>query len=254
MSRFKLSILLLSMPTFLACPDPPPEIAQAVDEVDNTEAAQPNRGGPEGDPDSMDLSPGGTMLLDISQVVPQQTQEELKASGVALSTLSGTLKGSCEGGVIRIDLIEVGVSHADSGPMIGPVTALFPPSTGEYSIVAPTGRSYQIAALCDIDKDNRIVQDTDKLAPGIALGEVSEDRINVDLVFPGDDDTPVQVGDPNGGGVAPPGDNTASLPSSEAGARDRGEGAVPPPPSEAPAEVEDAEPPAEDAEAPTTAE
>jgi len=187
----------------------------------------------------MDLSPGGTLLLDISQVVPQQTQADLRASGETLLTLSGSLKGACEGGSIRIDLIEVGVEHTDSGPMIGPVTALFPEGPGDYSLVAPTGKNYQVSALCDIDNDGKIVQDTDKLAPGIALGEVTEDKGGIDLVFPGDGDTPVEVGDPEGTQVQPPGDNTASLPSAEAGARDRGEAApaseedgAPPPPAE----------------------
>ncbi len=237
MNRFTLITTLLSLPLLLACPDPPPDIARAVEDVEADAAPQANRGGPEGDPTAMDLSPGGTTLLDISQVVPQKTQEELKASGETLVTLSGELKGSCDGGTIRIDVIEVGVEHTDSGPMVGPVTALFPEGAGEYSLVTPAGKNYQVSALCDIDKDGKIVQDKDKLAPGIALGEVTEDRARVHLVFPGEGDEPVEVGDPTEGSVAPPGDNTASLPSAEAGARDRGEAApVPPPPEDAPAE------------------
>ena len=68
----------------------------------------------------------------------------------------------------------------------------------------------------------KIVQDTDKLAPGVALGVVDEDTEGVDLVFPGEGDTPVQIGVPNGD-VRPPGDTTASMPSAAAGERDRGE-------------------------------
>ena len=228
----------LVLPLLLACPDPPPEIAGATQGAETPESQRPNRGGPEGDPTAMDLSPGGTLLLDISQVTPQQTQEELTASGGSLVTLSGNLNGSCDNGAIRIDVIEVGVEHTDSGPMIGPVTALSPTGPGDYSLVAPAGKSYQVSALCDIDKDGKIVQDTDKLAPGIALGEVTEDKSGINLVFPGDGDTPVEVGNPEGGQVQPPGDNTASLPSADAGARDReGEAPeasdpVPPPPAQ----------------------
>lgn len=235
MTRLVLASTLLSLPLLLACPDPPPDIAQAVDEGGSGGSEpQANKGGPEGDPSAMDLSPGGTTLLDISQVVPQRTQEELKVSGEALVTLSGDLRGSCDGGTIRIDVIEVGVEHTDSGPMVGPVTALFPERSGEYSLVTPAGKSYQVSALCDIDNDGKIVQDKDKLAPGVAIGEISEDRDRIHLVFPGEGDEPVQIGDSNDGTLAPPGDNTASLPSAEAGARDRDEAAaVPPPPAEA---------------------
>ena len=237
---------MLALPLLLACPDPPPEIAGATQGTPEQESERPSRGGPEGDPSAMDLSPGGTLLLDISQVVPQKTQEELKASGEALLNLSGNLNGSCDNGGIRIDVIEVGVEHTDSGPMIGPVTALFPEKPGDYSLVAPVGKNYQVSALCDIDKDGKIVQDTDKLAPGIALGEVTEDRTDINLVFPGDEDTPVEMGSTENGQIQPPGDKTASLPSAEAGARDRGEETDGPPsvnadeaPENAPSETAD---------------
>ncbi len=210
------------MPLLLACPDPPPEIAGTVGTGEDGQANLPNRGGPEGDPDSMDLSPGGTMLLDLSQVVPQSSQEELKAAGGELVTLTGTLMGACDGGALRIDVIELGVEHSDQGPMVGPLTSLNPGSSGEYSLVMPKGKNVQVAALCDIDNDSKIVQDTDKLAPSVALGVVEEDTDGVDLVFPGEGDTPVQIGSPEGE-VRPPGDSTASLPSAEAGDRDRGE-------------------------------
>jgi hypothetical protein len=259
MTRFTLTLSLLALPLLWACPDPPAEVIELANGLagdDPTAARRPNKGGPEGDPSAMDLSPGGTLLLDMSAVTPQKTQAELKASGDPLVKISGTLQGNCEGGLIRIDLIEVGISHTDTGPMVGPITALSPEAAGEYILLAPAGKTYQIAALCDIDKDSKIVQDTDKLAPGISLGEVTEDKTGVDLVFPGEGDTPVEVGSPGTGGVTPPGDNTASLPSAEAGARDRGE-AVPPPPEDeegaAPPPPEDEEgaapPPPEDEEA-----
>ena len=231
MRRSTVLLSLIGLPLIMACPDPPPDIAKATAEDPSAAAPQANKGGRAGDPSAMDLSPGGTTLLDISQVVPQRTQDDLKASGDALVTLSGELKGSCDGGTIRIDVIEVGVEHTDSGPMVGPVTALFPEQSGEYALVAPANKSYQVSALCDIDNDGKIVQDKDKLAPGVALGEVSEDRERVNLVFPGEGDEAVEIGDPSDGNVAPPGDNTASLPSAEAGARDRGE--APPPAEEA---------------------
>ena len=115
--------------------------------------------------------------------------------------------------------------------MVGPLTALLPTETGDYSLVAPKGKNIQVSALCDIDKDGKIVQGTDKLAPGIALGEIDEDKEGVDLVFPGETDTPVEMGDPTGN-VRPPGDKTASLPSAIAGERDRAEGDAAQEPSE----------------------
>ena len=215
---FTLPVLALNF--LLACPDPPPEITGGMTGEGKVEQNSTNRGGPEGDPDSLDLSPGGTMLLDMAQVQPQKSQEALAGSDTV--TISGTLVGTCDGGQLRIDVIEIGGEHSDQGPMIGPLTALLPTETGDYSLVAPRGKNIQVSALCDIDKDGKIVQGTDKLAPGIALGEVDEDKAGVALVFPGESDTPVEMGDPTGN-VRPPGDKTASLPSAVAGERDRAE-------------------------------
>ncbi len=263
MRHSMLITILAALPILAACPDPPPEITAGISDQEMVERNNNNRGGPEGDPDSLDLSPGGTMLLDMAQVVPQQSQEEL--AGTETVTISGTLMGTCDGGMLRIDIIEIGGEHSDQGPMIGPLTSLLPTEPGDYTLVAPKGKNIQVAALCDIDKDGKIVQGTDKLAPGIALGEIEEDHDGVDLVFPGESDTPVEVGNPTGGGITPPGDQTASLPSAEAGARDRGDEVepppagtnppVPPPPAEEAAPAEDAAPteeaaPTEDA-APT---
>ena len=213
---------LVVLPLLMACPDPPPQVAGSGAARGDDPGNSPNRGGSEGDPDSMDLSPGGTVLLDISKVVPQSTQEEIAASGEPIVTLSGTIAGLCDGGSLRIDVIEVGIEHTDQGPMVGPVASLSPSGAGPYSMVVPKGKNIQVAALCDIDNDGKIVQDTDKLAPGVALGVVDEDTEGVDLVFPGEGDTPVQIGVPNGD-VRPPGDTTASMPSAAAGERDRGE-------------------------------
>ena len=214
---------LLSLSLWFGCPDPPPEIAAGMTGDARVEQNNANRGGPEGDPDSLDLSPGGTMLLDMEQVQPQQSQEELANSETI--RISGNLIGTCDGGQLRIDIIEIGGDHSDQGPMIGPLTALLPTETGAYSLVAPKGKTLQVSALCDSDKDGKIVQGTDKLAPGIALGEVSEDKEGVDLVFPGESDTPVEMGTAAPGGVLPPGDKTASMPSAAAGERDRNEAA-----------------------------
>ncbi len=243
---------ILALQLLFACPDPPPEISAGISDDDQVERNKTNRGGPEGDPDSLDLSPGGTMLLDMSQVLPQKSQEELAATETV--TISGTLMGSCDGGQLRIDIIEIGGEHTDQGPMIGPLTSAMPTEPGAYSLVAPKGKTVQVAALCDLDKDGKIIQGTDKLAPGIALGELTENHEGVDLVFPGESDTPVEVGGANDGNVQPPGDKTASMPSTNAGDRDRAENegsptgeAVPPPPSEAP----EAEAAPSEAQAPT---
>jgi len=252
--RDSLTILLLAtMPILAACPDPPPEITAGITDEEMVERNKANRGGPEGDPDSLDLSPGGTMLLDMEQVLPQKSQEELATAETV--RISGELMGSCDGGNLRIDIIEIGGEHADEGPMVGPLTSLLPTETGEYAVIAPTGKNIQVAALCDIDKDGKIVQGTDKLAPGIALGKVTEDQEGVDLVFPGESDTPVEVGNTTPGDIKPPGDNTASMPSAVAGERDREEPpadeageAVPPPPANEPGE---AVPPPPEEEPPT---
>ena len=246
------AISLLSLPLLLACPDPPPEVSEYTDDAEAAQTTRPNKGGREGDPDSMDLSPGGTMLLDLTKVTPQQSQDELRASGAEVIAISGTLSGSCDGGMIRIDVIEVGIAHADSGPMVGPLTAVTPEKTGEYTLIVPKGKNIQIAAVCDLDNDGKIVQNTDKLAPGVALGVLEEDgeRIGIDLAFPGDGDTPVEIGGTNEG-VQPPGDSTAAIPSTEAGDRDRGPTGAPPPPDEGvpPPPEGDVEPPPDEEDA-----
>ena len=61
---------LVVLPLLMACPDPPPQVAGSGAASGDAPGNSPNRGGSEGDPDSMDLSPGGTVLLDISKVVP----------------------------------------------------------------------------------------------------------------------------------------------------------------------------------------
>ncbi len=215
----------------MACPDPPPEIAGDRDGKSDGSDDGSDPGGKSGDPDKMDLSPGGTTLLDMEAVKPQHTQEELLKSTEPTIKISGELQGTCEGGTVRIDVIELGVEHEPTGPIIGPVTALLPPSTGPYSIVVPKGKNVQVAALCDVDKDQKIVQGTDKLAPGIALGVIDEDKDGVDLAFAGEGgrETPLPDGAPEAGtgpGDVPPGDATASSPSAEDGA----EGVVEPPP------------------------
>jgi len=110
MTRHTLAISLLVLPSLLACPDPPAEILGAAEistKTANGQAQPVNQGGPQGDPSAMDLSPGGTLLLDLAAAVPQHTQAQLKASTEPMVTIAGTLQGSCEGGAIRIDVIEI---------------------------------------------------------------------------------------------------------------------------------------------------
>ena len=145
---------LLSLHMLMACPDPPPEITAGISNEEVVEGNKANRGGPEGDPDSLDLSPGGTMLLDMAQVLPQKSQQELAA--IETVKISGTLMGTCDGGQLRIDIIEIGGEHSDQGPMIGPLTSLSPTETGDYQLLVPRGKNIQVAALCDIDKDGKI--------------------------------------------------------------------------------------------------
>ncbi len=214
----KLLAVLMCM-GLCGCPDPPPEIAGDLDEAGALGAGTgDDPGGRSGDPDRMDLSPGGTLLLDISQVIPQQSQEELAASKDPTVTISGELKGTCDGGTVRIDVIEIGVEHTPEGPIIGPLTALSPKAPGPYSLKVPAGRNIQVAALCDVDNDQKIVQGTDKLAPGVAIGVISEDKEGVDLAYAGEGgrETPIP-GSSDAPGDAPPGDVAASIPSAQDG-------------------------------------
>ena len=206
---------------------------------------------PGGEPDRMDLSPGGTVLLDMEQVKVQQTQEELATSGTETVTISGELFGDCTGGNLRIDIIELDVEQTPTGPMLGPVTALNPKGAGPFSVRIPKGKNVQVAAICDIDNDNKIVQDTDKLAPGVALGTVSEDKSDVTLAFPGERQASVpNENTANGPGSAPPGDVSASNPSAEL-AEDSAPGEEPPElPAEEPPELPAEEPPELPAEEP----
>ena len=197
----------------LGCPDPPAEIAALQDRTDD-QGDGGGRVGPGGDPDRMDLSPGGTVLLDMDKVVVQQSQADLMASGTETVSISGELHGDCTGGTLRIDIIELEVEQTPTGPMLGPVTALYPTSAGPFTVLVPKGKNVQVAAICDIDKDNQIVQDTDKLAPGVALGVLSEDKDGLVLAFPGERQAVVPEDEAGTQpGATPPGDVTASNPS-----------------------------------------
>ena len=204
----------------MGCPDPPTEIA-AQEERGENQGTEDGAVRPGGEPDRMDLSPGGTVLLDMEQVKVQQTQEELIAQGIETVTISGELFGDCTGGTLRIDIIELDVEQTPTGPMLGPVTALNPEGAGPFAVRIPKGKNVQVAAICDIDNDQKIVQDTDKLAPGVALGTVSEDKADITLAFPGERQAlvPSEVNSASGG-AAPPGDANASNPSAELGQED----------------------------------
>ena len=191
MTRVTLASTLLSLPLRLACPDPPPDIAPAADEVGRRRLGK--QGGTRRRPIGHG-SVSGVRRSGHQQVVPQKTQEEWTASGEALVTLSGELRGCRR--PIRIGVIEVGVEHTDSGPWWVPCSAL--PGAGRLLAGDPGRQELPISALCDIDNDGKIVQDKDKLAPGVAIGEVTEDRDRIILVFPGRGE-PVQIGDPNDG-------------------------------------------------------
>jgi hypothetical protein len=197
----------------MGCPDPPAEIA-GMQEQERAAGGEDGAVRPGSDPSRMDLSPGGTVLLDMAQVKVQLSQAEVIASGVETVALTGELFGDCTGGTLRIDVIELGLEQVPTGPMLGPITALYPSAAGPFKVVVPKGKNIQIAAICDIDKDDQIVQDTDKLAPGVALGVLDEDKADLVLAFPGEQQAAVpSEGDNTAPGATPPGDKSASKPS-----------------------------------------
>jgi hypothetical protein len=197
----------------MGCPDPPDEIS-TLQEPERKAGSQDGAVRPGSDPSRMDLSPGGTVLLDMAQVKVQLSQAEVVSSGVQTVSLTGELFGDCTGGTLRIDVIELGLEPEPTGPMLGPITALYPSAAGPFTVVVPKGKNIQIAAICDIDKDDQIVQDTDKLAPGVALGVLEEDKADLVLAFPGEQQATVpSKGDNTPPGAAPPGDQSASKPS-----------------------------------------
>jgi hypothetical protein len=180
--------LFLVLGLMTGCPETPPEMFALVGAGDT--------GVPGATGDAKDLSAEGSVLLDMEQLEVQQTQEDIVASGIDTFSVSGELFGTCTGGQLRIDVIEIdahrsmrielGVAPTSTGGLFGPITAVYPEAAGPFSAKVPTGKSVQIAAICDVDKDNKIIQGTDKLTPVIALGLLEEDKSGLVLAFPGE--------------------------------------------------------------------
>jgi len=159
-------------------------------------------------------------MLDLAETKAQMTQEEVAAAEHV--TVSGEIAGSCEGR-IRLDVIEGNPGGGQSEGPKGPLTVLDVAAVGAYSIKVPTGRDLMINALCDVDKDDKIVVGTDKLARAEILGQLTEDKDGVAL------DLDAEPGAPGGqggqGGPPPEGGQGGPPPAGKAGKAGPGEGA-----------------------------
>ena len=163
-------------------------------------------GGPEGGPGGKGGGPDGPgpgeFKLDLSGMVAQSTQEEIRAGG-DFATITGRFKGSCQGD-LRVDVIDRTPGTAPKGP----VTVAPQESSETFSVLIPKGLFVAISALCDADRDGFITGGTDDLASnGVEIGQVSADKDGLNIVLEAAGEEPDGPGGPPGKGAkgGPPG-------------------------------------------------
>jgi hypothetical protein len=118
----------------------------------------------------------------MTQMVAQQTQTAILETEHV--TISGEVQGDCPGN-IRVDVIDTSNlgGPTEGGELGGPITTLELDSSGNFQIAIPKGRSVNLTALCDGDKDEKITAESDKLSLGARLGVVDADTEGVTLVL-----------------------------------------------------------------------
>ena len=126
--------------------------------------------------------PAGGVLLDMGQMAAQQSQDAIRETEFV--TISGVVEGDCSGNV-RVDVIDTSNlgGPTEGGELGGPITTLDLDAPGDFQVVIPKGRSVNLTALCDGDKDGKITAESDKLSLGARLGVVDSDTDGVSLVL-----------------------------------------------------------------------
>lgn len=163
----------------------PPQNGQGIANTQNGSAPGSGNDGQPSPPKGgapVQGQPAGGVLLDMTQMVAQQTQTEiLEAEHV---TISGVVQGDCSGN-IRVDVIDTSNlgGPTEGGELGGPITTLELDVSGDFQIAIPKGRSVNLTALCDGDKDEKITAESDKLSLGARLGVVDADTEGVTLVL-----------------------------------------------------------------------
>ena len=126
--------------------------------------------------------PAGGVLLDMEQMGAQLTQTAIQEAEFV--TVSGRVDGDCSGNV-RVDVIDTSNlgGPTEGGELGGPITTLELDAPGDFQVAIPKGRSVNLTALCDGDKDGKITAESDKLSLGARLGVVDADTDGVELVL-----------------------------------------------------------------------
>ena len=126
--------------------------------------------------------PAGGVLLDMEQMNAQQTQSAIREADFV--TISGRVDGECSGNV-RVDVIDTSNlgGPTEGGELGGPITTLDLDAPGDFQVAIPKGRSVNLTALCDGDKDGKITAESDKLSLGARLGVIDTDTDGVELVL-----------------------------------------------------------------------
>ena len=106
--------------------------------------------------------------------------------------IAGTVTEGCDG-AIRIDVIE-GESETPGPPSAITVHQL-PDGEYDFNIAAPAGRSLQVTAICDADRDGRI-SPTDDLTNLLRLDAGSEDHTDLELAWLDQDAAALAAGAP----------------------------------------------------------
>ena len=151
----------------------------------NQAGGAPNTGGAPPTPSGgapVQGQPAGGVLLDMNQMTAQLTQTAIQETEFV--TVSGRVDGDCSGNV-RVDVIDTSNlgGPTEGGELGGPITTLELDAPGDFQVAIPKGRSVNLTALCDGDKDGKITAESDKLSLGARLGVVDSDTDGVELVL-----------------------------------------------------------------------
>ncbi len=176
-------------------------------EVQTGPGASRGGGGPGGGPGGPGGGPGGggpggpggaggggpqpgNFELVLDQMKPMFTQDDVRSASHVF--LRGTLDGVCPGN-LRIDVIDRAPTQAPRGPLTFAENVVGP----NFEVAVPAGSNVAVSALCDADRDGKIVGgNVDLASAGVEIGQVTEDVADLSLKL----DDPAPKGPPVGGG------------------------------------------------------
>jgi hypothetical protein len=137
------------------------------------------------DPNAGKGTESDPMATDLRLVPPQNVQDDIrKADHYAIK---GSVEGSCDGGALRVDVLEdLAAPPAPGSAPPGPLAALDMAAPGRFEVLVPKGKKVMLSAVCDANNDG-VIQSTEPVSePGTAEGiSGAKSGISLKLSVPG---------------------------------------------------------------------